>query len=351
MEFGWILGGNWAENHKWHYQSHNKQFTWTQCVQGILDAVASSGQTHEQRACALAKALNKKKLAPIVQAAGLVPDKEVQQMKQCQVNMGKMMERAREKAGPGGSLNHDKKSMVETLAVAVVNTPVNSPPHPDCTTRCPGEVTITILQGAFGMSHSAAAHLFKKAREKRAALVKRRDGTSWSRCKGLKPAKTFTKEFVLEMWNWVEGHTDVVQSPFVNDTLLIKNRLGVKTPVPELLLRIPIHELHNDMVKPVSEGGFDLAQNPEGEVTISDTSLHKHLPPQLCRMSERHKQMCGCEPCSQGRSLTQSLQAWRRQMVSEMKRQKLALRENCTRQGRKLLLKVSKQLDEYMAEI
>ena len=52
-------------------------------IQGILDAVASSGQTHEQRACTLTKALNKKKLAPIVQAAGLVPDKEVQQMKQC----------------------------------------------------------------------------------------------------------------------------------------------------------------------------------------------------------------------------------------------------------------------------
>ena len=275
-------------------------------VQGILDAVASSGQTHEQRAYALTKALNKKKLAPIVQAAGLVLDKEVQQMKQCQVNMGKMMERAREKAGPGGSLNHDKKSMVETLAVAVVNTPANSPSHPDHTSKCSGEVTISTLAGAFGMSCSAALHLFKKARAKRAALVERRDGTSWSRCKGLKPAKTFTEEFVLEMWNWVESHTDVIQSPIVNDTLLIKNRLGVKTPVPKLLLRIPVHELHNDMIKPVSEGGFALAQNPEGKVIISDTSLRKHLPPQLHRMSDRHKQMCGCEPCSQGRSLAQS---------------------------------------------
>ena len=265
--------------------------------------------------------------------------------------MGKMMERAREKAGPGGSLNHDKKSMVETLAVAVVNTPANSPSHPDHTSKRSGEVTISTLAGAFGMSRSAAARLFKKARAKRAALVERRDGTSWSRCKGLKPAKTFTEEFVLEIWNWVEGHTDVIQSPIVNDTLLIKNRLGVKTPVPKLLLRIPVHELHNDMIKPVSEGGFSLARNPEGKVIISDTSLRKHLPPQLRRMSDRHKQMCGCEPCSQGRSLTQSLQAWRQQMVSEMKRQKLALRENCTRQGRKLLLKVSKQLDEYMAEI
>ena len=201
------------------------------------------------------------------------------------------------------------------------------------------------------MSCSAAACLFEKAREKRAALVERRDGTSWSRCKGLKPAKTFTKEFVLEMWNWVEGHSDVVQSPIVNDTLLTKNRQGVKTPVPKLLLRIPVCELHNDMIKPVSEGGFGLAHNFAGEVQTSDTSLCKHLPPQLHRMSERHKQMYGCEPCSQGRSLTQSLQAWWQQMVSEMKREKLALRENCTYQGRKMLLKVSKQLDEYMAEI
>ena len=87
----------------------------------------------------------------------------------------------------------------------------------------------------------------------------------------------------------MECHSQVVQSPIVNDTLLTKNRLGVKTPAPKLLLRIPVRELHNDMIKPVSEGGFALAHKSAGEVQISDTSLHNHLPPQLCRMTDTRK--------------------------------------------------------------
>ena len=146
-------------------------------VQGILDAVASSGQTHEQRACALTKALNKKKLAPIVQAAGLAPNKEVQQLKACQANAAKIIGRAREKAGHGGSINHDKKSLVESVALAFVETPVNSPSHPNRTTQRSRGVTVATLQGAFGIPRSSAGRVCKLVHEKCLALKERRDGT------------------------------------------------------------------------------------------------------------------------------------------------------------------------------
>ena len=109
----------------------------------------------------------------------------------------------------------------------------------------------------------------------------RKDGTSWSRCKPLNAKVTFTKHCVRELREWVTNHHQVVQSPIVNDTLLIKNLDGEKVAVTKLLLRIPVRELHNDLIKPVEEGGFALARNDKGEVQMSDTSLHDHLPPQL----------------------------------------------------------------------
>jgi hypothetical protein len=250
-------------------------------VNGILEAVASSGHSHEQRLYAFSKALNNKKLTPYLHAAGLVPTKEVEGLKACQANAATITGRAREKAGHGGSINHDKKSLVESVALAFVDTPVNSPSHPNRTTQRSRGVTVATLQGAFGIPHSSAGRLYKLAREKHLALKERRDGTSWSRCKCLKAKKMLTNELVSELQHWVEKHPQVVQSPIVNDTLLIMNSQGLKSPVPKLLLRIPVRELHNDMIKSVEEGGFALARNNSGTVQISDTSLRDNLPPQL----------------------------------------------------------------------
>ena len=251
-------------------------------VNAILGAVASSGEFNEKRAFALSKAMKNRKLAPLVQSAGLLPSKEHQQFKMCISNAAKWIKRAREKEGPGGSINHDKKSMVETAFSLFVSTPVNSPSNPaQASMRCSGAVSVSTLSGAFGIPRSSAARLHKRAHQKHHELVDRKDGTSWSRCKPLNAKVIFTESYLRDLWEWVTNHHQVVQSPIVNDTLLIKNLDGEKVAVTKLLLRIPIYELHNDLIKPVEEGGFALG-NDSGEVQMSDTSLRDHLPPQLC---------------------------------------------------------------------
>ena len=42
------------------------------------------------------------------------------------------------------------------------------------------------------------------------------------------------------------------------------------------LIQISVHELHNELFLPVSQGGFHGARNEDGRVGIGDTSLRKN---------------------------------------------------------------------------
>jgi hypothetical protein len=98
-------------------------------------------------------------------------------------------------------------------------------------------------------------------------------------------------------------HPDVVKSPIAKDAILIHNpETGKKYKrVPKQLRMISICEIHNDMLKPVEEGGFKYA-HVEGttKVLISDTTLQLLMPEEMRPMSDTHKQMCGCEICIVG---------------------------------------------------
>ena len=72
---------------------------------------------------------------------------------------------------------------------------------------------------------------------------------------------------------------------------------GEKVRETKLLLLCSVRELHNDLIKSPEEGGFYGARNDSGEVLISDTALRKHMPSNLKKISNRHKQMCGCKIC------------------------------------------------------
>ena len=66
--------------------------------------------------------------------------------------------------------------------------------------------------------------------------------------------------------------------------LLIKNpETGVKERVAKLLLEIPVRELHNDLVEAAESGDVPEVVDRNRKIVISDTSLCRNLPPNLCR--------------------------------------------------------------------
>ena len=65
--------------------------------------------------------------------------------------------------------------------------------------------------------------------------------------------------------------------------------------VTKFLFQVLVIELHYTMVSPTEEGGIKEARYSGNNIIISDSTLHKILPPQLNSMNYRYKVMCGCE--------------------------------------------------------
>jgi hypothetical protein len=131
-----------------------------------------------------------------------------------------------------------------------------------------------------------------------------------------------TTEIRAKVVDWIKSHEHVVNSPIYNETLLIKDPVtSEKSRVAKLLLEIPVRELHNNLLAPVQEGGLAESRDSAGAILISDTNLRiiiKESLPQLRRMSNRHKQMCGCETCIIASSLQKSLNGFRRRQEKSL---------------------------------
>ena len=66
-------------------------------------------------------------MTPLVHGAGLVSHKEANSLKTQRKNIQKMVARAMQKGGSGGSISDDRKSLVEAATVLSVSTPQASP--------------------------------------------------------------------------------------------------------------------------------------------------------------------------------------------------------------------------------
>ena len=133
----------------------------------------------------------------------------------------------------------------------------------------------------------------------------------WS---ALPPRRKYSKvseEVKDGLKKWIINHPSVTESPLMNDTLIIKDKEKKKIRVPKLLLSISVRELHNQMIRPVHDGGFAGSRDGNGDVIISDTALRYFLPSNLRPMADRYKQLCGCETCLVPQRMQQTLNAWR----------------------------------------
>ena len=74
------------------------------------------------------------------------------------------------------------------------------------------------------------------------------------------------------LYTWITGHTQVVQSPISNNCL--KVMLDDKAEpqlVPKLLLQVSVRELHNSLVIDPNYGGLKDARDEDGNIIINDS--------------------------------------------------------------------------------
>jgi hypothetical protein len=223
-----------------------------------------------------------------------------------------MVTRARETSHKKGRTNDDKASFVECIITAFAESPEN----PLLKTKKP---TLKDQIASLDIPYSTGKRLFKKAREKRQLLKMKTVKVNWSVKKKRKGFTKITATIQADLRQWILDHPHVINSPIAKDTLLVRNKEGIKERVSKLLLEIPVRELHNDLILPPKDGGLAVARDVSGNVIISDTSLRRLLPTELRVATESHKQLCGCEICLTARSHQLSLNAWRQRYVKKLK--------------------------------
>ena len=126
----------------------------------------------------------------------------------------------------------------------------------------------------------------------------------------------YTEEFCNKCIFWVMNCSNLVQdSPNAKDQVTVKDKFtGVKTLEQKKYYYFSIREIHNEMIKPVDQGGMDGALDAEGNVLVSDTALRAMLPKSLRPMTDSQKAMCGCDTCLNARSYITALNSFRRRL-------------------------------------
>jgi len=281
----------------------------SRAVQKIVLAVKSVG-TKQQQALALQAATCHPELQSIAKSAGYSAANTTSSAEFNLLQMEKMVRRAVATKTKEGRPNHDKASFVESIMTSISESPN--------TTQKPS--SMRAQSSVLGLPWSTGRRLLKNAKAKRGLLSSMESGVEWSRRRKRKRWQKISQDVRDKVYAWIVDHEMVVESPIANDALLKLNLVtGEKERVPKLLLQIPVRELHNDLLKPVEEGGLLEARDNNGRALISDTALRSMMPEQLRRATERHKQMCGCEICITVRSLQQTLNAWRKRHINNLK--------------------------------
>ena len=72
-----------------------------------------------------------------------------------------------------------------------------------------------------------------------------------------KNVSKITKNMIGNLHSWICNHPQVVNLTLKNDQVNIKdNTTGEVIKTKQLIIQIPIRELHIALIKPPSEGGF-----------------------------------------------------------------------------------------------
>ena len=293
-------------------------------IAAVSDLLESLGD-ESQQAQVLKDLSESSRMGRVAAAAGYIKDETTATALFAQQQSAAAMVHANA-APKRGRATDDRRSFVEAVLVAQAPSAesVNVPP-------------LNARARATGLPLSTGKKRIKEATVKRALLMGGETELSWACVKERQGHSEITLAVKELLHAWVLNHPRVVNSPIANETLLVTNpQTGERERVSKLLREITIREMHNDLIAlPVSQGGLGgglpEVRNAKGKIIISDTALRYLLPEQLKPMTEKHKQMCGCETCLVPDSHQKSLNAWRARTKRVMTEEAAALADGAAK--------------------
>ena len=118
-----------------------------------------------------------------------------------------------------------------------------------------------------------------------------------------------------------------------------------KVNVQKVLISACPRALHDQMMKPESEGGYKRAKDSSGDPRFSLTTLINYMPNWLVQMNDGHKLMCGCKTCTEMDGLHDAMKYKRRKLISETESELRTMADGTDKTN------LQAELDEYKSEV
>ena len=271
----------------------------------LKDMILDNNKTKEQQALVLHTVLSDPDLSHIIKLAGIQIRSKFEEIAVFSENRRlEILKLASDKNNEKGRVNDDKRSFIESQLVSISPSPIERKNNP----------SIYNLIKHYNIPKTTGYRKINEASMKRKIIFEEEgDGqTKYSSIEKRKKYCKITPELRESIIKWLHDHPHIISSPIYNDTLLFKDssKLNSVTRVGKMLRQISMRELHNDLLsKPPI--GLSEVYDKSGIPIISDTSFRNLLPSYIKPMSDKYKQMCGCEVCILATSLQNDLNSYR----------------------------------------
>lgn len=263
-----------------------------------LERALTAGQTTAQDAEGLRAALQRPEVRALALGAGIVAPHEAEEALAMAAQMRKAVERSTH--GGAGRPSTAQRQLLGNVAMLVADSPDSARGEEEARTArrrrgallglAPARADVLLRQGEDARGNAKAQ--FKAVYVPVLARLARKSSI-----------EPMTRDLICE---FVTEHPLIVASPISTDTVWIMGDDGEKVRVPKLLCQIPLAHLYAEFR---DKHVFDAEARPDG-VHVGERSFLYLLPPQLRRMTDRHKEMCGCRYCVEMHSCHASLCAW-----------------------------------------
>ena len=286
-------------------------------IKKLKETILDKSMTNDQQAFVLYSVLSDPDLSTIVRIAGIQVNSTFDNIAIFNERRRlAMMNLASTKNSGKGRVTDDRRSFIELQLVSIAPSPIKTIHSP----------SINALIKHNNIPRSSGYRMINAASTKRKIIFSGNDEsiTKWSSVKKRKNYSKISSELREMVIKWLHNHPHVIPSPIYNDTLLVKNSFDTtnKTRVAKHLHQISIRELHNDLLdKPPT--GLSEVYDKNGKPLISDTAFRALLPQNIKPMSDKYKQMCGCEICIMATGLQNDLNSYRLVHLRRLKQSRI----------------------------
>ena len=213
-------------------------------VNSIVNAIVQNNLTLQQRAFALKQAMVHPDVRALAKSAGLIDDQEFIKKNYILNNMKKVVSLAQETTKRNARPNDDKRSLLQSVVLSSIPSTQQTMDAKEQQLTLPSSTEIAKL---LGFNPRTFDQIKQKVQYKRDLLEHDSNGflqtgTLFSQVVKRKGWTKINKDLEEKVISFIENHPNVVQSPIMNDFVLVKDKEDptIVNKVPKLLLKVSI---------------------------------------------------------------------------------------------------------------